>query len=114
VEENALHFLMLTELNWIPLVACPAKVEILLDAIRWRQVNRGWRLHGWALLEDHGRLLLQDAGLSTEVAASKSYTARRLIDYFAEQRVERILYQIAWSNKADRTFQVWDDGSHLH
>jgi len=115
LEQHAPHFLTLTVLNWIPLFTRPATVDILLDALRWRQQHRDWQVFGWVVLENHLHLLVQADDLPDEVAAFKSWTARQLIDWLAAHRVTRILDQLAWFKKAhkvDRTHQLWEEGSH--
>jgi putative transposase len=115
LEQQAPHFLTLTVLNWIPLFTRPATVEILLEALRWRQQHRGWQVYGWVVLENHLHLIAQADGLSDEVAAFKSWTARQLIDWLTAHQVTRILNQLMWFKKAhktDRTHQLWEEGSH--
>ena len=115
LEDDAPHFVTLTVLNWIPLFTRPVTVEILLDAIRWRQEQRGWRLYGFVVLENHAHLVLQAQGLARELAAFKSYTARQLIDYLKARQVQRILSQLVWfkkQHKRDREHQLWEEGSH--
>jgi len=104
-----------TVLNWIPLFTRPDTVEIVLDAIRYRQQKLGWRLYGFVVLENHLHLILQTQDLREELMRFKSYTACRLIDYLEERGVQRILEQVARLNKhhkGDRDNQLWEEGSH--
>jgi len=115
LQGDAPHFLTCTVLNWIPLFTRPDTAEIVLDAIRYRQQNLGWRLYGFVILENHLHLVLQARDLGEELMRFKSYTARCLIDYLEQRRVTRILDQLAWfkkRHKCDRKYQLWEEGSH--
>ncbi|PPD32101.1 MAG: transposase [Methylomonas sp.] len=109
------HFLTCTVLNWIPLFTRPATVQILLDALLYRQQQHNWRIYGYVILENHLHLLVQADDLPNQLANFKSYTARQLIDYFQTINAERLLQQLHWFRKAhktDRDYQLWEEGSH--
>jgi REP element-mobilizing transposase RayT len=109
------HFLTCTVLNWIPLFTRPATVQIVLDALLYRQQQHGWCIYGYVILENHLHLLVQADDLPSQLAHFKSYTARQLIDYLHEAKAERLLEQLKWFRKAhktDRDYQLWEEGSH--
>ena len=115
LQDDAPHFLTCTVLHWIPLFTRPDTVEIILDAIRYRQQHLGWRIYGFVVLENHLHIIVQTAHLREELMRFKSFTARQLIDYLEVHRAERILDQLAWSkkrHKTDREHQLWEEGSH--
>jgi REP element-mobilizing transposase RayT len=89
-DEQAPHFLTCTVINWMPLFTRPQTVEIILNALRYRQENNGWKLYGYVILENHLHLIVQAENLSSEIAHFKSYTARQLIDQLKECGVERL------------------------
>lgn len=114
-EEQAPHFLTCTVLNWMPLFTRPQTVDIILDALIYRQEHRGWKLYGYVILENHLHLIVQADRLRAEVAHFKSYTARQIIDHLQSCRAERLLKQMAFFRKAhklDRDYQCWEEGSH--
>ena len=95
-DEQAPHFLTCTVINWMPLFTRPQTVEIVLDALRYRQEHNGWKLYGYVILENHLHLIVQAESLAAEIAHFKSYTARLLIDFLKECRAERLLKQMAF------------------
>jgi len=114
-DEQAPHFLTCTVINWMPLFTRPQTVEIILNALRYRQENNGWKLYGYVILENHLHLIVQAESLTAEIAHFKSYTARQLIDHLKECRADRLLKQMAFFRKAhkqDRDYQCWEEGSH--
>lgn len=115
-DEQAPHFLTCTVLNWIPLFTRPQTAGIILDALRYRQEQLGWKIYGYVILENHLHMIVQAENLTLELPHFKSYTARKLIDHLKECRAEWLLQQLAFFRKdhkrRDRDYQCWEEGSH--
>mgnify|MGYP006299143831 CR=1 FL=1 len=114
-QTQAPYFVTCTILQWIPLFTRPDTVAIILDALRYRQTNMNWRVYGYVILENHIHLIVQSNDLILDLPRFKSYTARQLIDYLKQNRVTRILNQLAYfrkAHKSDRDYQLWEEGSH--
>ena len=84
------HFLTCTVLNWMPLFTRPDTVNIILEALQYRQQQQGWKVYGNVILENHLHLIVQSDDLFSELPLFKSYKARQLIDYLKQHRVERL------------------------
>ena len=114
-ETQAPHFLTCTIINWIPVFTRPQTVDIILNALQYRQQHNGWKVYGYVILENHLHLVVQANDLLAELPLFKPYTARQLIDYLKECHAERVLKQMAFFRKAhklDREYQCWEEGSH--
>lgn len=114
-DQQAPHFLTCTINNWIPVFTRPATVQVILDALTYRQEQRGLKLYAYVILENHLHLIAQSQNLASEISNFKSWTAKRLIEVLNEQNAERLLKQLAFYKKAhkqDREYQVWEEGSH--
>jgi putative transposase len=114
-EQQAPHFLTCTINNWIPIFTRPATVQVILDALAYRQEQRGLKIYAFVILENHLHLVARSPDLAAEIASFKSWTAKRLLEVLKEQKAERILKQLAFYKKAhkhDRDYQVWEEGSH--
>ncbi|MSP28718.1 MAG: transposase [Methylococcales bacterium] len=114
-ETQAPHFLTCTIINLIPVFTRPQTVDIILNALQYRQQHNGWTVYGYVILENHLHLVVQADDLLAELPLFKSYTARQLIDYLKECHAERVLKQMAFFRKAhklDREYQCWEEGSH--
>jgi len=115
VDPKAPHFLTCTVLNWMPLFTRPQTSDIILEALRHRQQQDGWKVYGYVILENHLHMIVQAEDLSAELPRFKSFTARKLIDHLTECRAEHLLRQLAFFRKAhkqDRDYQLWEEGSH--
>lgn len=114
-DTKAPHFLTCTVLNWMPIFTRPQTVEIILNALQYRQAHNGWKIYGYVILENHIHLIVQTENLAEELPRFKSFTARQLIDYQEECNAERLLKQMAFfrkEHKQDRDYQCWEKGSH--
>jgi REP element-mobilizing transposase RayT len=65
--EKAPHFLTCTVLNWIPLFTRPQTAGIILDALRYRQEETGWKIYGYVILENHIHMIVQAENLVMEL-----------------------------------------------
>jgi hypothetical protein len=67
------------------------------------------------ILENHLHLIASSPELNKEIGDFKSFTARKIIDLLQEKNVRTILEQLRYAkahHKADREYQLWQEGSH--
>jgi putative transposase len=108
------HFVTCTVLHWIPVFTRPATVAIVLDSLRFL-MNDGLKVYGYVILENHLHMVLQSDDLNRDMARFKSYTAKQLLAYLAENNIRQVLEQLAFYKKAhkeDRAYQFWQEGCH--
>ena len=109
------HFLTYTVLEWLPVFTRPETANILLDCWQYQREHMGLLLHGYVILENHVHLIAKAERLDQCVHSFKSYTARRLIDFLVEHKVQRLLERLHFAKKAhktDREYQFWQEGCH--
>ena len=90
-------------------------VEHVFNSWRWLQANRGFTIFGYVILENHLHLLASCRDLGAVMGDFKSFTARQIIDDLKIRGETSLLKQLAWhkeAHKDDRTYQVWQEGSH--
>jgi putative transposase len=58
-DEKAPHFVTCTVLNWIPLFTRPQTTAMVLDALKYRQEQADWQIHGYVILENHLHMVVQ-------------------------------------------------------
>ena len=95
------HFVTLTVLHWIPVFTRPETISILLDSLRFLSKD-GLKVYAWVILENHCHFVLQSKALDHDIARLKSWTGKKLIQYFAEHNVRQILDQLAFYKKAHK------------
>ncbi len=109
------HFLTCTVVKWITLFNDPGIVRIILDSWGFLQDHDRLRLYGYVVLENHLHFNADSPDLSKEVGNFKSFTASRIIDRLRKENRQFLLDQLHWSkenHKKDRSYQVWQEGSH--
>ncbi len=84
----------MTVLHWIPVFTRPETVNILLDSLRFLSKD-GLKVYAWVILENHCHFVLQSPALDHDVARLKSWTAKNLLRYLAENSARQILDQLA-------------------
>jgi hypothetical protein len=87
-------------------------VQIVLDALPYRQQQHDWLIYGYVILENYLHLLLQADDLPNQLAHFKSYNARQLIDYLQSINAELLLLQLHWFRKAHKTDRDYQLSSH--
>ena len=109
------HFLTFTALNWLAIFTRPGAVRIILDALDWRQTNKGVLIYGYVILENHMHCILQAPDLPKQVHDFKAFTAQEILRHLEEQHAEGLLNLLALFKKAHKTdacYQFWEEGSH--
>lgn len=79
------------------------------------QAHHRLEIYAYVIMENHLYLMASSPDLIKEVGDFKSFTARQIIDYLETKRARNVLEQLAFfkaSHKCDRTYQVWQEGSH--
>jgi REP element-mobilizing transposase RayT len=114
-EKEPPYFLTCTIVGWVPVFTRPDTMDIILDSWRFLQEHKRLTIYAYCILENHLHLIASSNDLGKEIGDFKSFTARKIIDYFTEHRVEMILNHLQWfreRHKTDRDYQLWQEGSH--
>jgi putative transposase len=115
IQNEEPYFLTCTIVNWIPLFANAAIVQIVLDSLDYLQKSGRIRVFAYVIMENHLHLIASAGDLSKELGDFKSFTARTIVDYLQEKHSDRLLRELKLHkvpHKVDRTYQVWQEGSH--
>jgi len=114
-EDNRAYFLTCTVVNWLPLFSDPAIVEILFGSLRFLQENDRLTIYAYVVMENHLHMVVSSENLSKEMGDFKSFTATEIIKYLEAKGNQFYLAQLKankLSHKTDRTYQLWQEGSH--
>ena len=86
IDPTTPYFVTCTVLHWIPVFTRQETVEILLDSLQFLQ-KEGLKLYAYVILENHLHLIVQSENLETDLARFKSFTARKLLDFLNEHKL---------------------------
>ena len=109
------HFVTCTVVNWLPLFANPAVVDIVLNSIRHLQSSVDLRVHGYVIMENHLHLIASCPDLGGALASFKSFTARRIAERLLEDGKGGALREMIFAARdrsGPRRHQVWEEGVH--
>ncbi len=115
IEKDQPHFLTCTVVNWINVFGNPEAAHIILDSLRFLQSEERIKLFAYVIMEHHIHLVAQAENLEKEIMNFKSFTARKIIDYYIERNHKKFLKQLSYykkHHKTDRDHQFWQEGSH--
>jgi putative transposase len=109
------YFITATTVDWLPLFREPEITGILIDSLRFLIQNKRLALHAYVIMTDHLHLVASGEDLSRQMANFKSFTARKIIDYYQEQQNQAVLEKLALlklAHKTESDYQLWQEGSH--
>jgi hypothetical protein len=109
------HFLTCSIVGWLPVFSHPETVQIVFDSWRFLQQHERLVIYGYVILENHLHLVASSGDLGREIGDFKSHTARQIIDLLEARKFRGMLRQLEElkaRHKADRQYQLWQEGSH--
>jgi putative transposase len=104
-----------TIVQWLPLFANPEVVQIILDSLSFMQKQSRLIIYAYVIMENHLHMIVSSTALSKELGDFKSFTARRIIDYFINKETMHVMKALSDGkqlHKKDRDYQFWQEGSH--
>lgn len=114
-ENEQPYFLTCTVVNWLPIFGRQAIAQIVLDSFKFLQDQERLNLYAYVILENHLHCVASSKNLSKEIGNFKSFTARKMIDFFEERKIGHILKQLEFytlQGRGERAHQIWQKGSH--
>ena len=113
-DQEALHFVTLTVINWIDVFIRNEYKAIIIDSLKYCQSNKGLRVHAYCIMTSHIHLILsteQGHELSDVIRDFKSFTSRNIKEAIEnnnkESRQEWMMKTFEWygtNNKRNKTF----------
>ena len=104
-----------TIVGWLPIFTRPETFQIIYDSWKWFSERQRLSIFAYVILGNHLHVIASGKQLSKDMGIFKSYTARNVIDSLDARNVQTLLRQLKWekaAHKADRTYQLWQEGSH--
>ncbi len=109
------HFMTCAVMQWLPIFTSRAAVQILLDSLTFMQQNGRLVLYAYVIMENHLHIIAEAEKLSMQIGQFKSYTARCIIAQLKQKNARNKLQMLNFyklRHKADRDYQLWQEGSH--
>ena len=112
----AIHFITFAVVEWVDVFTRKTYCDIVLDSIRFCQVEKGLALHAWCLMSNHLHLIAsaKNENLSDILRDFKKYTSKQIIETIINNKQEsrkdwmlRIFKAEGSKNLRNKTYQFW-------
>lgn len=114
-DQQGLHFVTLTVVQWIDVFTRSAYADILLDSIRFCQKNKGLCVYGWVIMSNHMHMICaatEGFELSDILRDMKKFTATAIVDAIDGNKTESRRNWLMWLLKQNGNIQFWQEGNH--
>ncbi|HRH67137.1 MAG TPA: transposase [Bacteroidia bacterium] len=121
IREDKTYFMTMTIVDWIDLFTRLNHKMILVDALKYCQLNKGLNIFGWCLMPSHLHIIANTKipiQLSDVVRDLKRFTSKALITHIKnekESRREWLLNRFQYAAKIhpkNAEYKVWQDKNH--
>ena len=89
-DNTKLYFVTFTVINWIDVFTRKIYKDLLIENIKYCQVNKGLELYAWVLMFNHIHMIIGSniQSLSDIIRDMKKYTSVKLIEAIKENKSE--------------------------
>jgi putative transposase len=114
--QSAIHFITFATVEWVDVFTRKDYRDIVLDSIRFCQVEKGLALHAWCLMSNHLHLVASAKykNLSDILRDFKKFTSKQLIETIINNKQEsrrdwmlRIFQEEGSKNSRNKYYQFW-------
>ena len=113
INKECPYFITSTIINWIPVFNNKHNLDTLIDTLIFTQKNKQFKILDYVIMPEHFHLICVCDKLVTAVQSIKSYTAKRIIEFYEKENNNSILKQFMQCKKGYKTtskYQVWQEG----
>ena len=118
-DADGIYFVTTTIVCWIDLFTNPQYCEIVLDALRYCQKNKGLNIHAWCIMSSHLHLIISSENTLSDIMRDfKKYTSKEIIYQLIDGTDSRKIWMLklfsetAQRIKRNNEYKVWQDGNH--
>ena len=115
IEEKCIYFITSTIVEWIPVFTSEPYFKIIIESIRFCQINKGLKVFAYVIMDNHFHLIVSDEKLSDIISSLKKHTAKKIIEQLQSDKKLWLLNQIKYYKKKYKkysTYQIWQEGFH--
>ena len=114
-EKDGFYFLTPTIIDWVDIFSRQTYRDILLDSIRFRQKNKGLRVHAWCLMSNHLHLIASAAdgfNLAHAIRDLKRHTSVKVIKFLqTDMQESRRLWMLERFALGNGKYLFWQPGN---
>lgn len=114
-ELEAPHFITCTIVGWLPVFTRQRYLDIITSSLIFCRQQKGLRLQGYVILDNHLHLMVCADNLSQVVRDFKRHTAKEILAAARQDDKIWLLKQFEFfkrEHKGESQHQVWQEGVH--
>jgi len=114
-QNDGIHFITSTTIEWIPVFISDKHFQILINSLIFCQRNKDLKVYAYVILENHFHMIVSGSNLSRTVQSLKRFTAKQIINFAEKQGKIWLLNQLSFYKKRFKTQsknQLWQEGYH--
>ena len=115
LNKNGIFFVTSTIVNWIPVFTDENYFNLLINTLKFYQVNNKLIIYAYVLMENHFHLIISNDNVSKIMQSIKKYSAKKIIRNLEIDRKVEILKEfrnIKPDYKTTSNHQVWQESFH--
>lgn len=114
--QAAIHFITFAVVEWVDVFARKDYRDIVLESIRFCQLEKGMLLHSWCIMSNHLHLIIsaKNEDLSDVLRDFKKFTSKQIISAIEANKQEsrrewmlRIFKEAGEKNSRNSEYQFW-------
>lgn len=120
--QHAVHFITFAVVEWIDVFTRSIYADIVIESLKFCQLNKGLQVHAWCLMSNHVHLIVsvqEPFTLSEMMRDFKKYTSSQIIAAIQENSKESRRNWMLWifkkageRNKRNENYQFWQQENH--
>jgi len=114
-DQQGLHFVTATVVQWIDVFTRSIYIEKLLDSLRFCQKNKGLCIYGWVIMSNHIHMICSCKDgfeLSDTLRDFKKFTSTTIVNAIENNRHESRRNWMLWLLKQNGETHFWQPGNH--
>lgn len=120
-DQQGVHFVTFATVEWVDVFSRQEYRDVLLDSLRYCQINKGLKLYAWCIMSNHVHLMVssESGDLSGLLRDFKKHTSVTILNAIRENQFEsRRNWMLAVFSKAgaenirNSNFQFWRQDNH--
>jgi len=116
-KDSEMYFCTDTIVGWQHVFASYDSFNVIIDSLKYCQVNKGLRVHGYVIMPNHVHTILsaQNGNLQDILRDFKRFTSKtvsELLTSKSNKKLLRYFRQAALRDGKGNDFKIWQSGSH--
>lgn len=114
-DQQGIHFLTCTVVQWVDVFTRRVYADIILDSLKHCQEHKGLQIYSWVIMSNHLHLIagsVQGNDLSDTLRDFKKFTATQIINTIAANPLESRKSWLLWLLKQKDEITFGQPGNH--